>query len=99
MAEDLNEFICNKKVLEVFSSEILFVIIKKMVLHEDNKIKANNLEKVFTVLMTIQPNSVESDRAFSGLGCFVTKVRTDFEVKPQKLLCFYAVIINSRNFK
>ena len=75
LAEDLNEFICNKKVLEVFSSEILFVIIKKMVLHEDNKIKANNLEKVFTVLMTIQPNSVESDRAFSGLGCFVCKVR------------------------
>ena len=38
-------------------------------------IRSNNLEKLFKALMTIQPTYVESELAFYGLDCFVTKIR------------------------
>ena len=44
-----------------------------MVFYEESKIKTNSLENLFKAL-TVQLTSIESERAFSGLGGFATKV-------------------------
>ena len=37
--------------------------------------KPENLENVYKALLTIKPTSVESERAFSAMGLFCTKLR------------------------
>ena len=48
---------------------------KEMKCFECNGEKTPNLEMLYQALMTIKPTSVESERAFSAMGLFVTKVR------------------------
>jgi len=54
--------------------EILSQIVKKeMSLFEATKKRSHNLEKLFHALITINPKSVEAERAFSSTGLFVSK--------------------------
>jgi len=46
-----------------------------MIFLEATKKRSNKLEKLFHALITINPKSVESERAFSATGLFVTKLR------------------------
>ena len=46
------------------------------------------LKKVMDALETIPPTSVESERAFSAAGLFITKLRTRLSVKNIDALCF-----------
>jgi len=56
--------------------EILSQIVKKeMSLFEVTKKRSNNLEKLFHALITINPKSMEPERAFSVIALFVTKLR------------------------
>jgi len=56
--------------------EILSHIVKKeMSLFEAAIKRLNNLEKLLQALTTINPKSVEPERAFSATGLFVTKLR------------------------
>jgi len=56
--------------------EFLSQIVKKeMSLFEAAKKRSNNLEKLFHALITINPKSVEPERAFSSTELFVTKIR------------------------
>ena len=43
--------------------------------YEANGKKTENLEKLYKALLTIKPTSVESERAFSAMGLFCTKLR------------------------
>ena len=51
------------------------IVKKEMSLFEATKKRSNNLEKQFHFLITIKPKSVETERAFSVTGLFVTKHR------------------------
>ena len=46
-----------------------------MMLYEITKTRPNNLEKLYAALKTIKPTSVETERAFSVLGYFGSKIR------------------------
>ena len=67
VADDKNEEQCNN-----VSSR---VVQKKMILYEITKRKPNNLEKLYAALKTIKLRSVETERAFSALGYFVSKIK------------------------
>jgi len=41
--------------------------------------RPETLEKLYQALCTIPPTSVESERAFSAVGLFVTKIRSSLE--------------------
>ena len=47
-----------------------------------------NLTMLFNSLKTIRPTSVESERAFSALGLFVTKLRNRLSCKTIDILSF-----------
>ena len=48
---------------------------KEMKCYEANGTKTENLENLYKSLLTIKPTSVESERAFSAMGLFCTKLR------------------------
>ena len=56
-AQELNEFICSRKVSDIWTAESSNVITEDIVLYKQNKIRLNNLEKLFKALITIQPTS------------------------------------------
>ena len=52
------------------------IVIKEMSLFEATKKRSNNLAKLYHVLLTNKPTSVEPERASSASGLFVTKLRS-----------------------
>ena len=94
-AQEMNEFICNKRGFRGLHSRKF--TIKEMALFEKDIVRPISSEKLFKVRTTIQPTYVESEKAFSGLGCFVTKVRSRFQDETLDAFMFYAVILNSGN--
>ena len=53
---------------------------KEMIIYEESKTIPNNMIN-FSRPMTTQSNSVESETAFFGFGCFVTKLRNRCNIK------------------
>ena len=49
---------------------------------------SKNLELLKTALQTIKPTSLESERAFSVAGSFITKVRSSLSDRSVDMLCF-----------
>lgn len=45
------------------------------------------LKKIYKVLQTVQPTSVEAERAFSAAGLFVTKLRSSLKDDSIDALC------------
>ena len=52
------------------------IVKKEMNLFEATKKRPENLQKLFNALLTIKPTSVEPERAFSAIGLFATKLRS-----------------------
>ena len=51
------------------------IINKVMQLFEATKKIPENLEKLYSSLLTIRPTSVEAERTFFAIGLFATKIR------------------------
>ena len=65
------------------------VIRKEMGLFEATKTRPVNIEKSeYQALLTIKPTSVESERAFSSLGLFATRLRTRLSDESLDALVF-----------
>ena len=47
-----------------------------------------HLNMLFQALMSLPPTSIESERAFSAAGLFVTKLRSSLSDKSINCLCF-----------
>ena len=73
--EDMNRYILSDE-FGILPSTFLMKIKKEMSLFEIEGIRPTYLEKLFKSLQTIRPTSVESERAFSSMGLFATRLRT-----------------------
>ena len=49
--------------------------------------KPANIQRLYEALLTIQPTSVEAERAFSACGLFVTKLRSCLHDSTVDMLC------------
>ena len=78
LPQELYAFVANDKNEEEQCNNVSSrVVQKEMMLYKITKRRPNNLliEKLYAALKTIKPTSVESERAFSALGYFVSKIR------------------------
>ena len=64
------------------------IVKKEMSLFEATKKRPENLEKLYHILLTIKPTSVEPERAFSAMGLFVTKLRNRLNDESLDALIF-----------
>ena len=55
---------------------------------EASGVRPANLQTLYEVLFSIQPTSVEAERAFSACGLFVTKLRSRLHDSTIDALCF-----------
>ena len=55
---------------------------------EASRVQPANLQTLYEALLTIQPTSVEAERAFSACGLFVTKLRSRLLDSTIDALCF-----------
>lgn len=63
-------------------------ISKEMKIFEATGKRTDNLEKLYNALKTIPPTSIESERAFSAAGLFITKIRSSLSDSAIDNLCF-----------
>ena len=56
--------------------------------YETTLVKSHNLKKLQNALLSIKATSVESERAFSAAGLFITKVRSRLSAETIDGLCF-----------
>ncbi|GFT53264.1 uncharacterized protein TNCV_4233581 [Trichonephila clavipes] len=61
---------------------------QEMQLFDSTENPSPNIIKLYDALKTILPTSVETERAFSAAGLFVTKLRTRMTDKSINCLCF-----------
>ena len=61
---------------------------KECEVFEASGIRPANLQTLYEALLTIQPTSVEAERAFSACGLFVTKLRSRLHDSTIDALCF-----------
>ena len=64
------------------------LIKKEFEVYEESKNRTENLNRLRAALNCIQPTSVESERAFSAAGLFLTKLRTRLKPSTTNALCF-----------
>ena len=60
---------------------------KEFEVYEESHQRTNNLERLWHALNSIQPTSVESERAFSAAGLYLTKLRTRLLPSTINALC------------
>ena len=63
-------------------------LMNEMKFYEATKKRTENLELLYQSLLTIKATSVESERAFSAAGCFLTKIRSHLAPKTLDALSF-----------
>lgn len=61
---------------------------KEISLFESTHSRTQNLDNLFNYVKTIQVTSIESERAFSASGLFVTKMRSRLSPSTVNALCF-----------
>ena len=95
LKEQLEQTINSVKVNfgEQFSVESGKILDKKQLqkefeIYEATGNKTSNLKILFNALSTIQPTSVESERAFSACGLFLSKLRSSLKDSTIDCLCF-----------
>ena len=77
LQEEMEEAIEHSAKKQRYNSKYEFkAISKEMMVFEATSKKTANLELLFNALETIPPTSVESERALSAAGLFVTKIRS-----------------------
>ena len=50
--------------------------------------RTENLEKLYNALLSVKPTTVESERAFSAAGLYLTKMRSSLSENSLNSLCF-----------
>jgi hypothetical protein len=83
----LNDKKCKNKVL-IVSKDCSKAIRKEITVFEEEGIRGKYLQNCYDYLKNIKPTSVESERAFSASGNFVTKLRSLLEDNTLNALCF-----------
>ncbi len=78
----------NRKVDSDCDQDINLIIRREMTVFEQGKKRPPTLALLHRALLTIPPTSVESERAFSALGNFVSKKRCRLEDESINELCF-----------
>ena len=58
------------------AKDLTKVIKYEMITFEQSGKRSENLENLYQAMCAIPPTSVESERAFSAVGLFVTKLRS-----------------------
>jgi hypothetical protein len=72
-------------------------ISKEMLVFEATGKRTSNLDLLFHAFETIPPTSVESERAFSAAGLFVTKIRSRMSDDLLDTLCFLKAYFLMKN--
>ena len=67
----------------------------EMAMLEKNKTRGVFLDRVYNMLITIKPSSVESERAFSSAGLVCTKIRSRLRDESLDSLCFLRAFFNN----
>ena len=73
---------------EKSGSDLQKILAKEFALFEATKVRPKHLAQLYTALGSIQPTSVEAERAFSVCGLFITKLRNRLSDKSINALCF-----------
>jgi hAT family C-terminal dimerisation region len=61
---------------------------KEIAVFEEEEIRGKYLQNCYDYLKNIKPTSVESERAFSASGNFVSKLRSSLEDNTLNAFCF-----------
>lgn len=93
LSAEFSKFLEKEEAQTSESSMTHSVIRKEMALFDASSKRPENLQKLFKALKTIKPTSVESERAFSGLGWFVSKLRTRLQDKSIEAMSFLKVFL------
>ena len=72
---------------------------KECEVFEASGIRPANLQTLYEALLTIQPTSVEAERAFSACGLFATKLRSRLHDSTIDALCFIRNALQKLNIK
>lgn len=75
-------------------NDLIRSIKKEMSFFETNGIRGKYLTLVYNYFLTIQPTSVESERAFSAAGLICTRIRSRLGDKSLNKLCFLRSYFN-----
>ena len=100
--EELDELLAKHKEPKNLKAiqPILSLLQKEMALYDASRCQEmpDKLQKLKNALATVSPTSVETERAFSAAGLFVTKLRTTLNDKTINNLCFLrAHLLNLKN--
>ena len=71
------------------------IVANEMLVFEKNKTRGIYLDKIYNMLITIKPSSVESERAFSSAGLVCTKIRSRMNDDTLDHLCFLRAFFNN----
>ena len=94
LTQELYAFVANGKNEEEQYNKVSSQVVQKdILLYEITKRRPSNLEKLYAALKTIEPTSVEVERAFSGLEYFVSKIRNCLKMILLLLCCFCTITI------
>jgi len=94
MKEKLKLTIKNKRLTDAFRNEpkttkgLQSLIENEMVSFRNQNIRGKYLSKALSHISTVQPTSVESERAFSAAGLIVTKFRSSLGDDSVDTICF-----------
>ena len=89
LAQELHAFVEDDETEDTKNTDLsAHVVQKEMLLYETSKRRPKNLERLFTALKTIKPTSVEAERAFSALGYFANKIRSQMNDATLDALIF-----------
>ena len=74
-------------------------LMKEFNLYEATGKRTPNLDLLYNALLRIPPTSIESERAFSALGLFVTKLRSRLSSSSINMLSFLKSYYKSKQIK
>ena len=92
LADELECFLGKRQKIKekrgnVPKEDTLVIMGREMNVYESSGERPFSLERIYKALITIPPTSVESERAFSALGRYATKVRANLEDNTIDKLC------------
>ena len=87
LQEEINQCMRGPDVVEKTGTDLQKILAKEFALYESTKVRPENLNRLYLALGTIQPTSVEAERAFSVCGQFVTKIRNRLSKESINALC------------
>lgn len=88
--------IVDKQNIDRTTQQLNGIIRREIRYFEEEKIKGRYLQFSFDLLMTIQPTSVESERASSSAGQICTSIRSRLNDESLDTLCFLRSYFNNQ---